>query len=73
VGIIRERPPMDWAEQRAGKVVDEMLEYARLRAGSTSKAEFGIAHMFIAQALREAERRGREAAQSGEQDRSSPD
>jgi hypothetical protein len=61
---------MDWAEQRAGKVVDEMLEYARLRAaaGSTSKAEFGIAHMFIAQALREAERRGREAAQGGEQD-----
>jgi hypothetical protein len=53
---------MDWAEERALRVVDEMLEYVRLRAtsGAKGKADYGVAHTFIAQALREAEARGAE-------------
>lgn len=53
---------MDWAEERALRVIDEMLEYVRLRAasGAKGKADYGVAHTFIAQALREAEARGAE-------------
>ncbi len=53
---------MDWAEERALRVVDEMLEYVRLRAasGAKGKADYGVAHAFIPQALREAEARGAE-------------
>lgn len=57
---------MDWAEEKARQVVDEMLEYVRLRAatGAKGRTDYGVAHTFIAQALREAEARGAEAAQA---------
>lgn len=60
---------MDWAEERARRAIDEMLEYVRLRAapGVKRKADYGVAHTFIAQALREAEARGAERRTPAEQ------
>ena len=66
---IEARATMDWAEEKAREVVDAMLEYVRLRAatGAKGKADYGVAHTFIAQALREAEARGAEGRAQREQ------